>query len=471
MAVYGTRCRSVGVPAPLSKLLNLKSLSGSGQVELAAGRDIVGVLLLYRALAALALTAYAPYAFLRSLAGRRRLGDVRGRLGLSDWPDLAGGVWIHAVSVGEVGVARNLLPELRRRLPGTRFGVSVSTAAGRELAERTLSRDAAVYAFPFDLARPVEKALAATRPGLVILTETEIWPLFIERAARSGIPVALVNGRISERSFARYRLLGGFFAKTLARLSMAAMQSKEDARRLETLGAPAERVRAFGNLKYDLPAPPAFADAERLARAAAGRPVFVAGSTGEGEEVLVLDAWEGLSPRPLLVLAPRRPERFDEVARLVESRGLRLLRRSTLNSQPSALDSLPDLYLLDSIGELASVYRGATLAFAGGSLVPSGGQSPIEAWAAGVSVVAGPHMENFREAAREGEALGILRRAHAPGILGALFADALADPRQAARRGEEAARFVEGSRGAAAATADALVALAPALRTAQGSAS
>ncbi len=424
-------------------------------------------MLLYRALAALALTAYAPFAFLRSLAGRRRLGDFRGRLGLSDWPDLAGGVWIHAVSVGEVGVARNLLPELRRRLPGTRFGVSVSTAAGRELAERTLSREAAVYAFPFDLARPVEKALAATRPGLVILTETEIWPLFIERAARRGIPVALVNGRISERSFARYRLLGGFFAKTLARLSMAAMQSKEDARRLETLGAPVERVRAFGNLKYDLPVPPAFADVVRLGAAAAGRAFLVAGSTGEGEEALVLDAWQGLSPRPLLVLAPRRPERFDEVARLVDSRGLGLLRRSSL----SAVRSQPDVYLLDSIGELASVYRGATLAFAGGSLISTGGQSPIEAWAAGVSVVAGPHMENFREAARQGEALGILQRADAPEALAALFAEALAHPEQAARRGEEAARFVAGSRGAAAATADALVALAPALRTAQGSAS
>ncbi|MET0620863.1 MAG: glycosyltransferase N-terminal domain-containing protein, partial [Thermoanaerobaculia bacterium] len=165
-------------------------------------------MLLYRALAALALTAYAPYAFLRSLTGRRRLGDVRGRLGLSEWPDLAGGVWIHAVSVGEIGVARNLLPELRKRMPGARFGVSVSTAAGRELAERALGREASIYAFPLDLAGPVEKALSETRPGLIVLTETEIWPLFLERAARRGIPVALVNGRISERSFARYRLVG-----------------------------------------------------------------------------------------------------------------------------------------------------------------------------------------------------------------------------------------------------------------------
>ena len=430
-------------------------------------------LLLYRALAALALTAYAPFAFLRSMTGRRRLGDVRGRLGLSDWPDLAGGVWIHAVSVGEIGVARNLLAELRRRLPsGVRFGVSVSTAAGRELAERTLSSQAAIYAFPFDLSRPIEKALDATRPGIVVLTETELWPLFIESAARRGIPVALVNGRISEHSFARYRLVRGFFARTLRKLSLAAMQSAEDARRLEALGAPAERVRTFGNLKYDLPSPAPFADAGRLAAAAAGRPVFVAGSTGVGEEELVLDAWQALSPRPLLVLAPRRPERFDEVARLVETRGLKLLRRSTstLDPRPSTVDFPPDVYLLDSIGELASAYRDATLAFAGGSLVASGGQSPIEAWAAGVAVVAGPHMENFREAARLGESLGILRRAESPAALARIFGDALAHREDTARRGEEAARFVASSRGAAAATAAALAELAPALSAERGSA-
>ena len=433
----------------------------------------MGALLLYRALAALALTAYAPYAFLRSLTGRRRLGDVRGRLGLSEWPDLAGGVWIHAVSVGEIGVARNLLPELRKRMPGARFGVSVSTAAGRVLAERTLGREASIYAFPLDLAGPVEKALSETRPGLIVLTETEIWPLFLERAARRGIPVALVNGRISERSFGRYRLVGRFLAKTLARLSMAAMQSREDVRRLEALGAPPERVQCFGNLKYDLPPPPIFGDADRLSAAAAGRAVFVAGSTGEGEESLVLDAWHGLSPRPLLVIAPRRPERFDEVARLVEARGLCLLRRSTppFNLQPSTFNSPPDVYLLDSIGELASVYRGAALAFAGGSLVPSGGQSPIEAWAAGVAVVAGPHMENFRDAAAQGEALGILDRAANSAALGRRFAESLALPDETARRGAGAARFVAANRGAAAATADALAGLAPALADGQGSAS
>ena len=154
-----------------------------------------------------------------------------------------------------------------------------------------------------------------------MLTETELWPLFVERAARRGIPVALVNGRISERSFRRYRRVRGFFSKTLARLSLFAMQSEEDARRIETLGAPREKVRVFGNLKYDLPPPPPFSDAARLRALAAGRPVLVAGSTGAGEDEFVLEAWKRLPDRPLLVLAPRRPERFDEVAHLVGGSG------------------------------------------------------------------------------------------------------------------------------------------------------
>ncbi|MFY9550774.1 MAG: glycosyltransferase N-terminal domain-containing protein, partial [Thermoanaerobaculia bacterium] len=395
-------------------------------------------MLLYRALAALSLAAYAPWALFRSLTGKRRLGDIRGRLGRSRYPDLTGGIWVHAVSVGEIGVARNLARALKLQLPSAPLGVSVSTAAGRELAERSLSREAAVFAFPFDLAGPVERALGGVRPGLVLLTETEIWPLFLERAARRGIPVALVNGRISERSFRRYSRVRRWLAPTFRRIALFAMQSEEDARRVVALGAPEERVRVFGNLKYDLPEAPPFADGDRLRAAAGARPVLVAGSTGEGEEPLLLDAWTGLEKRPLLVLAPRRPERFDEVAGLVEGRGWTVLRRS---SQISALDSQPDVYLLDSIGELASVYRDAALAFVGGSLVPTGGQNPIEAWAAGVPVLAGPHMENFRDVAARGEALGILKRVQDPRALASELAVALSAPGQTLRRGADAARF------------------------------
>ncbi len=423
-------------------------------------------MLLYRALAAASLAAYAPYALLRSLVGGPRLGDVRGRLGRSGWPDLEGGIWIHAVSVGEVGVARNLLAAVARERPGGRLGVSVTTAAGRELAERAFAAQARVFAFPFDLAGPVERALAATRPGLVLLTETEIWPLFLERAARRGIPVALVNGRLSERSFRRYRLARGFVREMLGRLALLAMQSPEDARRALELGAPAERVLVTGNLKYDLPPAAPFPDEERLREAAAGRAVLVAGSTAEDEEGRVLDAWSRLDARPLLVLAPRRPERFDAVARVCESRGLRVVRRSIPDSRVPS----PDVYLLDSIGELASVYREATLAFVGGSLVARGGQNPIEAWAAGVPAIAGPHMENFRDVAAAGESRGILERVADVPTLSSRLAAALDAPERTRALGSEAARFVAGSRGAAERTAEAVLALAPA-RAARGAAS
>ncbi|HEY4231628.1 MAG TPA: glycosyltransferase N-terminal domain-containing protein [Thermoanaerobaculia bacterium] len=420
---------------------------------------------LYRALAALALAAYAPFAILRSLTGGRRLGDLRGRLGRRPYPRLDGGIWIHAVSVGEIGVAGNLLRALRRRLPDPAcpIGISVTTAAGRELAVRTLSAEAAVFAFPFELAGAVERALGETRPSLVVLIETEIWPLFLERAAARSIRVALVNGRISSRSFARYRRIRGFLSRSLSRIALFAMQSREDADRIEAIGAPPERVRDLGNLKYDLPEAPVFPDAERLRRAASGRAVLVAGSTGEGEEELVLDAWAGLAPRPLLVLAPRRPERFDSVARLCASRRLSALRRSTSDSRLPTTDSPVDVYLLDSIGELASAYRGAAVAFVGGSLVATGGQNPIEAWAAGVPAIAGPHMENFREIAARGESLGILERARDSADLARRLAAALCSPDATSRRGAEAARFVAENRGAAERAADALLALVPGL--------
>jgi 3-deoxy-D-manno-octulosonic-acid transferase len=405
----------------------------------------------YRLLSILALAAYSPYALARSLAGKYRIGDWKGRLGQTSYPDLSGGVWIHAVSVGEVGVAKSLASSLAKALPSHRLGLSVTTAAGRELAERSFGWNAAVFPFPFDLAGPVEKALGQARPGLVVLTETEIWPLFLDRAAAHGIPVALVNGRVSNRSYRRYRLAGRFMARSLEKVSLFAMQTSEDAERIAALGAPRDRVHVTGNIKFDRPAAPPFADAARLGAAAAGRTIGIAASTGEGEEAIVLEAWSACRPRPLLVLAPRRPERFDEVAKLVEARGLRLLRRSspasTLDSQLSTLNS-PDVYLLDSIGELASVYSGARFAFIGGSLIPTGGQNPIEAWAQGVSVIAGPHMENFREIAAAGKARRILQEVAGSKELTAAIDAAVSEPSAASARGEEARRFTVESRGA-----------------------
>ena len=438
-------------------------------------------MLLYRLLSLLALAAYAPYAILRSITGRRRLGSLRGRLGLAPYPDLEGGVWVHAVSVGEVAVARNLLSALSRKAPGVRLGLSVTTAAGMESARKTAEKGVSVFSFPLDLARPVARALSSVRPGLILLTETEIWPLLLDRASSRGIPVALVNGRVSERSFRRYRIVRRWFSRVLGNISLFSMQTEEDAARVAKLGARKERIRVAGNIKYDLPPAPAFADAARLRSAAAGRPILAAGSTGEGEEDIVLEAWKTLdSPRPMLALAPRRPERFDAVCRLVESKGLSVLRRSsglgTREGGPAGLESSEtidnrqssivnrDVYLLDSIGELSSLYKEAFLAFLGGSLVPVGGHNPIEAWAQGVAVLVGPHTENFREATESGQRLGILQTVADGAELAKAFALALGSPGETAALGARAKRFVGESRGAADATAEsALKLLAPGL--------
>ena len=410
---------------------------------------------LYRLLATSALLAYSPFALLRSLAGRRELGDIRGRLGRSAYPDLDGGVWVHAVSVGEVGVARSLLESIARKAPGRRLGLSVTTRAGRDLAERT-ARGVPVFAFPLDLSRAVDRALASVRPGLILLTETELWPLFLQRAQARGIPVALVNGRLSERSWKGYRLVRRWFSGVLANVSRFGMQTERDAERIAALGASAAKIQVIGNLKYDVDSPPPFPDAERIRTAARGRPVIVAGSTREGEESLVLEAWKRLSVPTLLALAPRRPERFEAVATDLERRGERVLRRSG----PAASEAT--VYLLDSIGELASLYREGTMAFLGGSLVPTGGHNPIEAWAAGSPVVVGPHTENFAEVVERGEKLGILRRVADAAELARAWEQSLADPAATKRTGAMAERFVAENRGAADRTADFVLSLLPA---------
>ena len=431
-------------------------------------------MLLYRFLSAAALAAYTLYALLRALTGRLRLGDVRGRLGRGTYPDLSGGIWIHAVSVGEVGVASNLLAVLSRRAPGRRLGLSVSTAAGRALAERTLAGSAAVFAFPYELAGPVDRALDAVRPGLVLLVETEIWPLFLDRARAHGVPVALVNGRLSDRSFPRYRLVRRFLARSLEAIALFAMQSREDAERIEALGVPRERIRVCGNIKFDLPPAPEFADGPRLRQLAAGRPILVAASTGEGEEQIALEAFRPLAGRALLAIAPRRPERFDPVASLIESAGFSVIRRSSSSSlEIQNLKSKiqnASVYLLDSIGELSSLYRGARLAFVGGSFTPSGGHNPIEAWVEGVPVVVGPHTHNFRDVTAQGEERGILTRAADAAGIARAFAAALAEPKATEDAGRRAREFVASNSGAAQATAEAVLALAPDLVSRQAAA-
>jgi 3-deoxy-D-manno-octulosonic-acid transferase len=305
----------------------------------------------------------------------------------------------------------------------------------------------------------VRRTLDALDPALLVLFETELWPNLIHETRRRGARVALANGRISPRSYTRYRRVRPFMRRLLGEVDLFLMQSEPHAERARGLGAPAERVRVSGNLKFD--AAPASAPAQDLARALApfsGRPLWVAGSTVSGEESLVLEAFVELRarcPEAALLVAPRHPERFLEVAMLVEAAGYRCRRRSQPDTPPDARDVL----LLDTLGELAQVYPRATVAFVGGSLVPAGGHNVLEAAMAGRAVVVGPHMENFREIAETFRAEQALVQVASAEELGAAVALLMADHARRRELGERARAIVERNRGAVQRTVDALAPL------------
>jgi len=416
---------------------------------------IIPAMVLYRFLFGLGLAAYAPYAFIRQAAGGRRIGDWRGRFGLSSLPTFRRSIWIHGVSVGEVNAARTILGALREETDAP-LVLSSSTAAGLAMAAEVSAADGAIP-FPLDLARPVERALAAVDPTLVLLTETEIWPLFLDRCERRGVPVAIVNGRISASSFSRYRRAGRWLAPSLARVALFAMQTEEDAARVLALGVPEGKVRVTGNVKFDVPAADRPAVAERLRRLAGGRAVVIAASTHESEEAAALAAWSVLDPKPLLVIAPRRPERFDDVFRLLIEAGVRAARFS----EPPNTDVFPppDAVLLDTVGDLASAFGAADAAFIGGTLAEIGGHNPIEAWAKGVPTVIGPHVANIRAIAAAGSAAGAAIPAGSAAELAGAWQELLSDGTGRRTRAAAAARLVESHRGAARKTALAVLAL------------
>ena len=392
--------------------------------------------------------AYAP------LAARS------GRLSPAVNPDGTPSIWVHAVSVGEVLASRGLLAEIKRRFPNRRLVVSTTTVAGQELAQRGLPGVDAVFYAPVDSRGAVRRALDRVNPSLLVLMETELWPNLIHAARRRGTRIAVVNGRLSPRSFPRYRAIRPLLRPLLAEVDLYLMQAEPHAERARAIGAPAERVNVSGNLKYDV-AEPAAPD-PALAGILEGRhPVWVAGSTVGGEEEIVLAAFRKLreqAPGARLVLAPRHPERFDVVAQLVEAGDLRSARRSLLNGGPPAAESI-EVLVLDTIGELASVFGHARVAFIGGSLVPRGGHNVLEAAAAGCPVIVGPHMENFQEIASEFLGAGALVQVRdAEDLVPALLA-LWNDPARRQEVGQRGRRLLERNRGAIARTADALAGL------------
>jgi 3-deoxy-D-manno-octulosonic-acid transferase len=353
-----------------------------------------------------------------------------------------------------VNAARTILEALRQEVAPP-FVLSSSTAAGLAMAAGVSSADGAIP-FPLDLARPVERALDAVDPTIVLLTETEIWPLFLERCDRRRVPVAIVNGRISASSFSRYRRAGRWLAPSLARIALFAMQTGEDAARIAALGVPDAKVTVTGNVKFDVADAERPEVAERLRRAAAGRAVLVAASTHEPEEAAAIEAWRALEPRPLLVVAPRRPERFGEAFRLLTGGGARAALYSSL---PDGDGSSPDAVLLDTVGDLASAFGAADAAFVGGTLAPIGGHNPIEAWAKGVPTAIGPHVGNVRAIVEAGIEAGAAIPVGSAAEIAQAWRELLSDAASRRSRSEAARRLVESHRGAARKTALAVLPL------------
>jgi len=426
-------------------------------------------------LAALLLT---PYWVVQGLRHGKYFSNLGQRLGFS-FPTLSrlpenrtGAIWLHAVSVGEAISGITLARRLKQAYPDRPLVVSTTTLTGQALARERMPFADAIFYFPLDWAFCVRRALRAVRPSIVIVLETEIWPNFLREAQRSSVPVIFVGGRISDRSFARYqRFLGvfGFFLCPFLRSALAGaaaflMQSEKDAERIRALGAPAARVQVSGNLKYDLELPAATPISNWLASEAQRRgrsPIIVAGSVVATEEPHALIAFgtlQGEYRKALLVLAPRKPECFDSAAEFIDESHRKFLRRSQLpvpgpsqNGAPCGEFSIPDdvtVILLDSIGELASLYRVADGAFVGGSLVSSGGHNILEPAAFGKIPVFGPSMENFAEIASRFIAAGAAVQVESPEDAGVAWIDLLRNPERAARMGETARNLVESSRGA-----------------------
>lgn len=312
----------------------------------------------------------------------------------------AGRLWVHAVSLGETRAAAALIEALRRRHPGLRLLLTHGTATGREAGAALLRAGDAQAWLPYDTPGAVRRFLAHHRPLLGVLMETEVWPNLLHAAQAAGVPMVLANARLSARSLAKGERLASLLRPAAASMACALAQTEDDAARLRQAGM--REVVVLGNLKFDMTPPPALLARGRAWRAALGRPVVLAASTREGEEPPLLQAWAALpAPRPLLLLVPRHPQRFDEVAGLVASTGLSQARRSqwTEDAALPVAASRVDVWLGDSLGEMPLYYALADVALLGGSFAPLGGQNLIEAAACGCPLLMGPHTFNFAQAA------------------------------------------------------------------------
>jgi 3-deoxy-D-manno-octulosonic-acid transferase len=442
---------------------------------------------LYSLITAVGAILLTPYVLLSKVRRQKYLPNLSERLGLRFPPELAANrghashaIWLHAVSVGEVLAAVPFARCVKQRFPGWRLVISTTTASGQKLARERMNFADAVCYFPFDWNGPVRRAFRAVRPGVIVILETEIWPNLLRQARRAGVPVVFVNGRLSDRSSRGFSravkasggMLDSFLQCILNDATLYLVQTQQDASRLIALGAAADRVTVTGSMKYDIAVPGANAFVNwlqvELKRAQRG-PVMVAGSVIAGEETPVLEAFAAIQqkwPQALLVLAPRKPERFVAVGDIVAQAGWRPVRRSEISPDGvsagilvNAAHANKSVLLLDTIGELAAVYGIADAVFIGGSLEPAGGHNPLEPAAFSKVPVFGRSMDNFREIAATLLESGAAIQVDSAAQLTAAWTGLLENPQRSAQMGLAAREIVERNRGATAATLDRLTAI------------
>jgi 3-deoxy-D-manno-octulosonic-acid transferase len=412
------------------------------------------VYLLYSVLSLIVFAAASPYFVYQALRANKYVGSFGQRLGYLPVAFNVDGdesIWVHAVSVGEVLTARPLIRDLKRLYPRLRLFLSTTTLTGQQLARRSVRDVDAVFYFPFDWMFAARRTLNLVRPRLFVMMETEIWPNLLRECRRRGVKTVVVNGRMSSRSYRRYRVIRPLFRRVLADIDHFCVQSEDTARRLVDLGADAARVTVTGSLKFDsldVAARGGPARVLRFFRIPPHRSVIVAGSTLRGEEEVVIGAFNRVraaGSNALLIIAPRHPERFAEVDRLCRHEGLSTARRTEM-----AIDAEPrsDAVILDTIGELAQVYQIATAVFVGGSLVPAGGHNILEPAVYGKPIVFGPHMENFTEIADAFVRNGAAVQVRSERDLGDAILGLMTDPVRRARLGAAARALVEANRGA-----------------------
>ncbi|WOB10259.1 3-deoxy-D-manno-octulosonic acid transferase [Piscinibacter gummiphilus] len=415
---------------------------------------------LYSNLLRLLKPAYVLRLWLRGRAEPLYRHAIGERLGAYQGAAQAGALWVHAVSLGETRAAAALVDALRLRHPQLRLLLTHSTATGRE-AGKALLREGDVQAWlPYDTPGVVDRFFKQFKPVAGVLMETEIWPNLLHAAHAAGVPMVLANARLSAKSHRQGQRLSSVMYPAAATLRMALAQTEDDATRLRDSGV--REVVVCGNLKFDMTPDPALIARGRAWRARLGRPVVMAAATREGEEALLLAAWAALpsAQRPLLLIVPRHPQRFDEVAALVAAQGLSVARRSSWQAEPGEGAWPADVWLGDSMGEMPLYYGMSDVALLGGSFAPLGGQNLIEAAACGCPVVMGPHTFNFAEAATLSLAAGASRRVADMGE-GVAQAVAMAGDAGRGQSAERAVAFATQHRGAAERMAEKISALLP----------